>query len=164
VQREAGIAPTGRQQGVGERRRAIRALLEHACISTQEELLERLAAEGFEVTQSSVSRDLRALGVAKRGGAYVIGAGERTLAESGVPLPLLASAVLAVGAAGRNLVVVHTPAGLASALCRAIDEARWPEVVGTIAGNDTIFLACKGGADQARLLALLDAAAREVAP
>ena len=160
---EGGTTP-GRRNGAGERRRAIRVLLEQASIATQDELLERLAAAGHAVTQSSVSRDLRALGVAKVGGLYVAGAPTPTLAGSGVDLPLLASAVLSVAAAGRHLIVVRTPSGLASALCKAIDEARWPEIVGTIAGDDTIFLACKGASDQARLLTLLHAAAEESLP
>lgn len=154
----------GKLAEAGARRRAIKALLEQESIATQEELLERLAGQGFEVTQSSVSRDLRALGVAKQGGVYVVGAPAPTLAGSGVALPLLASAVVSVVPVGRHLVVVRTPSGLASALCRAIDEARWPEIVGSLAGDDTIFLACKGGSDQARLLALLHAATDEGTP
>lgn len=164
MQRIASETSEGRKQVAGERRRAIRALLEQEPIATQEELLTRLSEAGFDVTQSSVSRDLRALGVAKQGGVYVAGAPGRTLAGSGVALPMLASAVISITPAGRNLIVVHTPSGLASALCRAIDEARWPEIVGSIAGDDTIFLACKGSSDQARLLALLHAASEEAAP
>jgi transcriptional regulator of arginine metabolism len=150
--------------GTGDRRRAIRELIARESIATQHDLLLRLVAAGFDVTQSSVSRDLRALGAAKQGGVYVVGTPGPSLAGGGVALSLLASAVLSVGTAGRNLVIVRTPSGLASALCRAIDEARWPEVVGSLAGDDTIFLACKRSSDQARLLSLLRAAHDEAQP
>jgi len=139
--------------GVEGRRRALLALVESRAVGSQEELAALLAARGFPATQSSVSRDLRALGVSKVQGVYA----RDPRSEEVLPMPLVAAGMHAVAPAGPHLVVVHTASGLASAVCAAIDEARWPEVVGTLAGNDTIFCACRGRAEQARLLARLRA-------
>jgi transcriptional regulator of arginine metabolism len=140
-----------------ERHRAILGILRRAPVRRQEELVSRLAERGFAVTQSSVSRDLRGLGVAKVRGRYVAPAagaaapaGEDLLAE-------IAQFLRGVRAAGPHLTVVLTRTGAAQRVGIEIDRAAWPEVVGTVAGDDTIFVATAGARGQTRLLHRLTA-------
>jgi len=124
------------------RRQAILELIAASAIGTQEELADALARRGFEVSQSSVSRDIATLGLAKSGGRWV-----RSAATSRVPDPMLARIrdnVLEIRQAGEHLVVLITPPGEASAVGVALDRQSWPEIVGTLAGDDTIFVAVTG--------------------
>jgi transcriptional regulator of arginine metabolism len=125
-------------------------LISTRAIRTQDELAEVLAAEGWEVTQSSVSRDITALRLVKVDGAY------RRPPRRAVPVDpderRIAEGVLAVDAAGEALLVLHTPPGEANRVAVALDRLAWPDVVGTIAGDDTIFLAVKDGGAQRRVL------------
>jgi transcriptional regulator of arginine metabolism len=119
-------------------------------ISTQEDLAEALAAEGWEVTQSSVSRDIAALGLVKVDGAYRRRPQGRAVADPNERR--IADGVLSAEPAGDALVVVHTPPGEANRVAVALDRLAWPEVVGTIAGDDTIFLAVRRAGDQRTVL------------
>ena len=119
-------------------------------VHTQEELAEALAAEGWEVTQPSVSRDITALRLVKVGGAYRRAPRGGTSADPDEHR--IAEGVLTCEPAGEALVVLHTPPGEANRVAVAIDRLAWPEVVGTLAGDDTIFLAVKGGAAQRGVL------------
>jgi transcriptional regulator of arginine metabolism len=132
------------------RRNAIRAVLRRFRITSQGELLERLKGRGFTVTQSSVSRDLRDLDVIKDDGRYRLpetaphpdgtnGTGIETLLRSVMP-------------AGPNLCVVHTAIGAASRVGLEIDDAAWPGVVGTVAGDDTLFVAVPGRREQVQVM------------
>ena len=116
-------------------------------IHTQEELVEALRADGWDVTQSSVSRDIASLRLVKSEGAWARPpAGE----VQGVdPDELrIREGVLQVDTAGDSLVVVRTPPGEANRVAVAIDRLGWPEVVGTIAGDDTIFIAARSAQAQ----------------
>jgi transcriptional regulator of arginine metabolism len=109
-------------------------------IHTQEELAEALGTEGWAVTQSSVSRDITALRLVKVDGIYVRPA--EAMQRTRDPDELrLAEGVLTVDLAGEALIVVHTPPGEANRVGAALDRLSWSEIVGTIAGDDTIFLA-----------------------
>jgi transcriptional regulator of arginine metabolism len=125
-------------------------LISTRAIRTQEELAEALAAEGWDVTQSSVSRDIAALRLVKANGAY------RRAMRSSTPLDpnarRIAEGVLSYEPAGEALIVLHTPPGEANRVAVALDRLAWPEVVGTIAGDDTIFLAVGGRPAQRRVL------------
>ena len=135
-----------------KRQAAIRELLVKEAICSQGVLLRRLAARGFRVTQPSVSRDLQELQVVKTAGRYL--PLERLAATSPPPSDELAAAGRSIRRfrpAGPNLLVVSTPPGLASAVGLALDRAGWPELVGTVAGDDTLFLATAGRQGQARL-------------
>jgi len=146
-----------------ERQQAIRAILDAEAVESQEQLVRRLRRRGFRVTQSSVSRDLAELGVAKVDGRYVAlarlaesaAAGRSGAAGPADRLAEVASFVDGIAAAGPHLLVVRTPPGAASPVGIAIDAARWPEVVGTVAGDDTLFVATTGRAAQARVEARL---------
>ena len=99
-------------------------------IGTQADLAAHLERAGFEATQSSVSRDLEELGIVKRQGRYVLPQNEQG-----------ARGLLSLEAAGDALVVAKCEPGLSSAIAVEIDRAMLPEVVGTLAGEDTIFIA-----------------------
>lgn len=124
------------------RRDAVARIVRARRIGTQEELLEALAREGFSATQATLSRDLTRLGarrVSRADGAFYEVEGPAAAD------PLAALRGLVVGIEGNaSLVVVRTAAGAASAVARAVDDARLPEVLGTIAGDDTIFVAPAG--------------------
>jgi transcriptional regulator of arginine metabolism len=125
-------------------------LISTRAIHTQDELAEVLAAEGWEVTQSSVSRDIAALRLIKTGGAY------RRPSAGATPVDpderRIAEGVLSVDRAGEALVVLHTPPGEANRVAVALDRLAWPDVVGTIAGDDTIFLAVKDAGAQRKVV------------
>lgn len=108
---------------------------------TQDELADALAQEGWEVTQSSVSRDISRLGLVKIEGIYARAAIARLQELTDPNERRIAESVLTVDTAGDALIVLHTPPGEAQRAGNALDLLAWPEVVGTIAGDDTIFLA-----------------------
>lgn len=136
------------------RQRAILSILRRGPVRRQEELVARLAERGFAVTQSSVSRDLRDLGVAKAGGRYLPPAAPPEREEIAAEI---AQFVRAARPAGSNLTVVLTRTGAAQRVGIELDRAGWPEIVGTIAGDDTIFVATPGTREQSRLLHRLNA-------
>lgn len=138
------------------RRQALEEILRRGPVASQEDLRRKLSARGFRVTQASVSRDLHELGAAKVEGRYLTPAmigGGRTPKPS--PLGEIGSFVVASAPAGPNLLVVKTPPGLATSVALALDESDWPEVLGTVAGDDTFFVATAGKRHQARLAARL---------
>jgi transcriptional regulator of arginine metabolism len=136
------------------RQAAIRELLSRAAVGNQTELLKKLASRGFRATQSSVSRDLREMHVAKTDGRYVL---PEVLATNGAVKPRTQTfgLIRSIRPAGPNLLVLQTPPGSASAVGLAIDGAHWPDVVGTVAGDDTLLVATKNRTDQARVAARL---------
>jgi len=143
------------------RHHEILGLLRRRRIVSQQQIVARLHERGIEATQSSVSRDLRDLGVAKVGGRY-LPPPER--AGSSEDLRSAARFLRAVRPAGPNLAVVLTVTGSAQAIGLAIDHAEYPEVVGTLAGDDTVFVATATVADQKRLLQRLESLMVESEP
>lgn len=136
-----------------DRRNAIVHLLRNGLVRKQGDLVNLLQRDGYAVTQSSVSRDLRDLGVLKAGGRYVMPPEESTRANGN--FGALAQFVRQIFPAGTCLTVVKTTIGSAASVAVAIDKAEWPEVVGTISGDDTIFIATNGEPAQAQLIARL---------
>ena len=138
-----------------ERRQAIVRILRDGRVGRQEDLARLLKTAGFEVTQSSVSRDLRDLGVLKASGRYVLPSDEvsRTNGDFG----MLAQFVRGLKRAGPSLTVLRTTIGAAQSVAVAIDRAEWPEVAGTISGDDTIFIATAHDRAQETLVARLRA-------
>jgi transcriptional regulator of arginine metabolism len=132
------------------RQQAILALLAERRVESQGELVALLAARGIQATQSSVSRDLKELGVARVGGRYVAPGPER---DPG--LADMARFLRDARPAGPHLTVVLTISGTAQSVGIALDRAGWPEIVGTMAGDDTVFIATASEADQQRVLARL---------
>ena len=142
--------PTEREQ----RRRRILELVASRDLRTQDELAEALADSGGAATQSSVSRDIAALGLVKIDGVYR--KPPRAARARGNPdEERIAEAVLSAEPAGDALIVLRTPAGEANHVAVGLDRLAWPEVVGTIAGDDTIFVAVRDRASRARTLGRL---------
>ena len=127
------------------RQRAIADLIRGQALASQDELAERLAGLGFAVTQATISRDLEQLGAVK-----VRRAGQLSYAlpdqVRDARAPRLAAVfrdwVRSVDSAG-NLVVIKTPPGSAHLVGVALDQSNIAEIVGTICGDDTIFVACR---------------------
>jgi transcriptional regulator of arginine metabolism len=136
-----------------DRRNAIVRLLRNSLVRRQGDLVHLLQRDGYAVTQSSVSRDLRDLGVLKAGGRYVMPPDEITRANGN--FGALAQFVRQILPAGSCLTVVKTTIGAAASVAVAIDKAEWPEVVGTISGDDTIFIATHGEPAQVQLISRL---------
>ena len=115
-------------------------------ILSQEELAERLKAEGFKVTQATVSRDIRTLSVYKK----AIGDGRQKYAVEkdndhtldGKYKRVLRDGFVSIDMA-QNILVVKTVSGMAMAVAAALDKMHWPEIAGCIAGDDTIMCAVK---------------------
>jgi transcriptional regulator of arginine metabolism len=128
------------------RQRAIRDLVEQRPIRTQQELAAALRERGFRTTQATISRDVAELGLIKvrRAGtqAYAIPPRLREAEASGEDRirTLLHDMPVEIREAGTTLVLRTLP-GSAHPLAAALDRARWPEVVGSIAGDDTVFVA-----------------------
>jgi transcriptional regulator of arginine metabolism len=116
-----------------DRQHKILSLIQSKPIGTQEALRSLLEGSGVPATQSSVSRDLEELGVVKQHGHYTL---PRT---NGAVM----RGLLSLDHAGESLVIARTIPGLASAVAVEIDAAAIPEIVGTIAGEDTIFIAVR---------------------
>ncbi len=118
-------------------------IIEKNDIETQEELADALRMRGIQVTQATVSRDikeLRLLKVLTPMGSYKYATADK--AENGLTdrfIRMLAESVLSVAASG-NMIVVKTLSGSAAVAAEALDSFHWPEVLGTIAGDNTIFM------------------------
>jgi transcriptional regulator of arginine metabolism len=139
------------------RLRAIAELIRSQRLSSQEELAERLADLGFSVTQATISRDLEQLEAvkARRNGRLAYALPDQLEPAPGPRLQeVFRDWVRSVQAAG-NLVVVKTPPGSAHLVGVALDRANLPEVVGTICGDDTLFIALSSAAQAKALAALL---------
>ncbi len=146
------------------RRDEILRVVREEAIHSQEELQRRLASRGFQVAQPTLSRDLRDLGLAKTAAGYVA-----PDATGGIPAPATPrdQAAARLGRAFRTyvrsvatahaIVVVRTPPAAAHPVGLAIDQAEIPEVVGSVAGDDTIFLATVSADAAARLAERLNA-------
>lgn len=145
--------PLTKRGGVNkrDRQRTIRDIIAARVVGSQEELRKQLARSGWDVTQSTLSRDLREMRVARLptpdGPRYVIpeqladgAASDRTLIEE--VLPQFFSSVDGVG----ELLVLKTIYGGAQPVAEAIDDAGWKEVVGTIGGENTILIVCRSAA------------------
>ncbi|HKP48215.1 MAG TPA: hypothetical protein VJT50_16560 [Pyrinomonadaceae bacterium] len=113
------------------RQKKLLSLVRSKPFGNQAELRDSLERAGFATTQSSLSRDLEELGIVKHRGHYTI-----PKTNGGA-----ARGLLSLDLCGENLVIARTESGLASAVAVEIDAAALPEIVGTLAGEDTIFIA-----------------------
>ncbi len=125
-------------------------------IETQEELAEQLRRRGYKVTQATVYRDIKELRLIKIAGhqsAYCYAKpGRRETAINERMIRLMAESTLSVDDAGQ-MIVVKTLSGSANAAAEAIDNMNWKEVLGTIAGDNTVFLAVRNEEDSAEIAA-----------
>ncbi len=141
------------------RQSAILEIVDREAITSQEQLRERLRGLGIEATQATLSRDVRDLGLIKRAadGAYRrAGAGLEPPVDPGVVLRTAVDDYLRRHEAVEQLIVLKTDTGQAQPLAVAIDRAGLAEIVGTIAGDDTILVICRSAPDAAVLSRRLD--------
>lgn len=134
-----------------QRLATIQQLLKQKALSTHQEIIELLALEGISANQAAISRDLKKLKVLKIDGLYVLPA--RVSEKSG-------ALIQSMHAAGDSMIVVKTSSGAANAAAVFIDQQRIPSIVGTIAGDDTIFVATSSKAAQTKTLKILGALIR----
>jgi transcriptional regulator of arginine metabolism len=131
------------------RLRVLADLVRAETLASQEEATERLAAQGFAVTQATVSRDLEQLGAVKvkRGGVLSYALPDQlgeTDWSAGRLARLVGEWVISIEAAG-NLLVLKTPPGSAHLVASAVDQSGLPEIAGTVSGDDTLFLVVRDG-------------------
>jgi transcriptional regulator of arginine metabolism len=132
-----------------KRQKAIADMIRAGAVASQEDVTARLATLGYSVTQATVSRDLDQLGAikVKRGGVLSYALPEQ-MADSDWTVArlrrILSEWVQSVEAAG-NLIIIRTPPGSAHLVSLAIDQAKLPEVAGTVSGDDTLFIAIRDG-------------------
>jgi len=129
-----------------KRHEQIIKLIENYNISTQEELLKRLRENGFEATQATVSRDIKELRLVKTMGSnstyrYTVGKTETDEMLEKFH-SIFANSVISADYAG-NTIVIRCYTGMAQAACAAFDSMKWDGLVGTLAGDDTIFALCR---------------------
>ena len=144
------------------RQTTIRELIEAREVGSQEELRKLLRQRGWDVTQATLSRDLHELGVARvsapDGARYTLSSAGPPSEESPIleaVLPPLFRSVDGVG----ELVVIRTVPGGAQPIARAIDAESWPDILGTLAGDDTILLICRSSPARDRLVRRIKALA-----
>jgi transcriptional regulator of arginine metabolism len=127
------LTPTRKQA----RQDMILRLIKDKQVKTQDDLAKLLLKYGFETTQSSLSRDISELNLVKQQGCYII-----PPRQVGASTPL----VTAIDSAGSNLIVVKTLIGMASPVGITIDNQKIPQIIGTVSGDDTVFIATAPGA------------------
>jgi len=134
------------------RQRAIAELIRGHALSSQEELADRLSSLGFAVTQATISRDLEQIGAVKvrREGQLRYALPEMSRTAPPRIAAVFRDWVQSVEAAA-NLVVIKTPPGSAHLVGVVLDQSDLPEIVGTICGDDTIFIACRSADESAAL-------------
>lgn len=139
-----------------DRRDTLRRLLEQGKAATQQELVDALTAAGFEATQSSVSRDLKDLGAVKTATGYELPGAEAPGGDDEVAN--VADLLRDLQPAGPNLLVIKTAIGAAQRVALALDRSGWPEIVGNVGGDDTVFAATPNARAQRALIARIDRA------
>ena len=138
-----------------KRQRKIIELINNQDVVTQEELANLLIENGFAVTQATVSRDIRELNLTK---VSVNGGGQKyampstsNISLNSKYLRVLNDGVLTINTA-ENILVIKTVAGMAMAVCAALDAMKWTEIVGSIAGDDTIMCAVRSVEDTVKVM------------
>jgi transcriptional regulator of arginine metabolism len=141
-------------QEQAQRRAMLRELLLHGPASTQKILVDALAVQGLQATQSSVSRDLRELGAIKTSDGYQLPDADEPDDEISAVTEFLRD----ITPAGANLTVIRTAIGAAQRVALALDRSDWPEVIGNIGGDDTVFVATASAASQKILISKIERA------
>jgi transcriptional regulator of arginine metabolism len=139
------------------RQAALLRLVKRRTVVSQQEMVRLLRETGFSATQSTISRDVRELGLVRAEGRYVPAASLGTEPPDDAPTSFRNELIISTEPVGANLIVVRTPPGGANAVAVELDRKGLPEIAGTVAGDDTIFVALRSRAAQGRLLPLLRA-------
>jgi transcriptional regulator of arginine metabolism len=133
------------------RRNQILELVQGETVATQEELRRKLARRGIRVTQATVSRDIEELGLVKTREGYRLPDAPEPAAPPQPTLPIVLKEFVREVDQASNLVIVKTHPGNAHTVAAVLDAEQWPEVAGTVAGDDTIFVATAGRRQAGRL-------------
>lgn len=133
------------------RRTQILDLLKREPVGTQAELCDKLARRGIQITQATVSRDIEELGLIKTREGYRLPGFPDSSKLPQPALPVVLKEFLWEVRKASNLVVIKTHPGNAHSVAAALDAEQWPEVVGTVAGDDTIFIATGGPQEASRI-------------
>jgi transcriptional regulator of arginine metabolism len=129
------------REGQTRRKQAIREILmEDQRVEEQKDLVERLRERGIQATQSSVSRDLRDLGAVRSKGYYTIPSWEEEEEEQESPFRRVVDFILEVKPAGPYQTLLITQPGAAGVVAQAIDAAEWEDIVGTLAGDNSVLI------------------------
>jgi transcriptional regulator of arginine metabolism len=120
--------------GTNPRHESLLSIIATGAFSAQEDVVAKMVTSGFDVTQSSISRDFRHLGISKIGGFYRVAQGRPDQIR-------LSHFIQSISTAGPNMLVVKTESGGASPVAEAVDHAVLRGIVGTVAGDNTIFIA-----------------------
>lgn len=140
----------------GQRQSAILSLIQKHEVETQEELGEKLTQAGFKVTQATISRDIRELKLtkanSKMGGQKYMALTQNQQQVSGKIIRVFKDALISMDRA-QNILVIRTLTGMGNAVAAAVDAFHYDEIVGTIAGDDTIFCATRCEADLESVIA-----------
>ena len=139
-------------QEQAQRRAMLRELLADGPADTQQTLVNALIDRGLTATQSSVSRDLRELGAIKTGQGYELPGDAGAVDE----MERVAEFLRDVRVAGPNLIVIKTAIGAAQRVALALDRSEWPEMIGNIGGDDTVFVATDSATSQKILLTKIE--------
>jgi len=131
------------------RQEAIRDLLLSRSASTQQSLVDALNLKGFKATQSSVSRDLKEIGAIKTNDGYSL---IETLNKKPELKKNILTLIVSINEVGSNLLVIKTPVGTAQQVALFLDNCDWPEIVGNIGGDDTVFTAVPNKSCQRNLV------------
>jgi transcriptional regulator of arginine metabolism len=124
------------------RQRAILDALKHGSFASQEDLQRVMRKRGFRVGQATLSRDIRDLNLSKTHQGYSLPQGDSAIAAALPPVSRLVREFVLDIRTAQNQLVIKTIVGSAQPVAAALDEVDWPEVVGTIAGDDTILIVC----------------------
>jgi transcriptional regulator of arginine metabolism len=133
------------------RHNAILEIIRSGEISSQEELMRGLEARHIEVSQSTLSRDIQELRLAKTAGMYTVVDSDQASKPSEESARRIIREFLVDVDVAQNIVVVKTGPGHASTVSQAIDETGWPEAIGSIAGENTVFIAVRSERDGRKL-------------
>src|SRR5215510_8142908 len=133
------------------RHNAIIDLVRSGEIASQEDLMRGLKARNIAVSQSTLSRDIQELGLAKAGGIYTVVEGESAVPHSEGSFARIVRDFMVDIDVAQNIVVVKTGSGHASTVSQALDEAGWPEWIGSIAGDNTVFAVTRSSKDAKKL-------------
>ena len=155
------MTAVGGDVGKARRQRRLAALIRAAPAASQEQLAERLAAEGLRATQATISRDLAELGAvkARRGGAAAYALPEPEGQDAAARLAQVFEAWVEKFEPAGGLIVLHTPPGGAHLVGAALDAAQRPDIAGCVAGDDTVMVAVRDGFAATTTLAWLRALA-----
>jgi transcriptional regulator of arginine metabolism len=133
------------------RQRAILDALKHGSFASQEDLQRAMRKRGFRVGQATLSRDIRDLNLSKTARGYAMPQGDNGVGMALPPVSRLVREFVLDVRIAQNQLVVKTIVGSAQPVAAAMDEADWTEIVGTIAGDDTILIVCPDKEDARKL-------------